>query len=46
MNGQDVRKASQDQAISLIKNAGTVIHLEVQSFDLNVIILFFKFRSV
>lgn len=36
VNDQDVRNSSQEHAISLIKNAGTSIRLEIQSFDLNV----------
>lgn len=39
MNGQDVRQASQEYAINLIKNSGENIKLEVQSFDLNVSII-------
>lgn len=36
VNGQDVRHASQEYAINLMKNAGNTIKLEIQSFDLNV----------
>lgn len=36
VNGQDVRQASQEYAINLIKNSGESIKLEIQSFDLNV----------
>lgn len=34
VNGQDVRNATQEQAINLIKNAGCTIELDIQSFDL------------
>lgn len=42
VNGQDVRNASQELAISLIKSAGSSIQLEIQSFDLNVIARFIQ----
>lgn len=34
VNGQDVRNATQEQAINLIKNAGCTMELNIQSFDL------------
>lgn len=36
VNDNDVRKATQEQAINLIKNAGSTIKLDIQSFDLSV----------
>lgn len=36
VNEHDVRKATQEQAINLIKNAGCTIKLDIQSFDLSV----------
>ncbi|XP_055315062.1 inactivation-no-after-potential D protein isoform X2 [Sitodiplosis mosellana] len=35
VNDNDVRKATQEQAINLIKNAGCTIKLDIQSFDLS-----------
>lgn len=43
VNGQDVSKATQDETIKLIKNAGCTINLVLQSFDNVIVSNFFDF---
>lgn len=45
VNGQDVSKATQDETIKLIKNAGCTINLVLQSFD-NVIVSIYTVWNV